>query len=1614
MKRILSTILLCVTSLCAVAQEDVTLFFLNDGTFKGFYDEEIDSIAYSHFDLDSVWHSDAVVQDVWLADSVVRIPIEKIDSICHKVPEPVYKSNVIRIDDSYSDYITSVDGLNITFSPSLPENMRPHIGDVIVYEGTSDLFPEGFVGKVTAEGNEVVCEPADIPDIYDKFVFFGRYVIVNKNGEGDSECSIRRVHRRSSDATPQRSTKDDEDYGIDNWRMGDGETGDIELDPIKKAFKFEIKKFHSAIKIETKITPVISIEYAYDLYALNPMLFYKRVLTLNYENKYLGVVSFSYDPKEGLFKDTIIWNEKLSKPDWKEIDLNDYLPDENDDDNCQSFYLFNKEIPIPDFPLLKVGFGVGFFWEPKIEADLSIGAVTKGSVQKTFIYRLDKDHWGRLSDDWKDYLLPWRSSNMKYLELGEKSYFDGPKSSETEFFFEGSGKLSLWAGIIGSFSISCGVNKNLEVKEEAKLRIGPYCEGEIKANFADGWADRSNYTLLKDSKVKAGVKIGLDLDFSAKVKWTKMGIDVGTNWNQLSWTPKELLWERKTYFLPEFEAPEYSIRGNSLNCSSKVSRFTLPNSIGFALFDENGKEIARKYQKDKYKNYEADNPYIMYETFDNLDFVNHRYTISPTTRLFGIKGLGLDMPDKYQTTVLCPDSRHPHLIDLGLSSGTKWLCSNLYADAPDEAGGYYQWGKPYMVHAYTDLTYRAPNFTMANYQSSEYDAATANLGQEYCTPTMSQFIELHDNCRMDYKYSSWGNNVLGVFLKGKNGNNLYLPFSGFKSGVKVNNNSEGWFLSSDAVDSNNNLLRKAIVLKNDDVIWKSNDAMAYGHSVRPVSASSDGLVIEPQQLDYEVYVGQKVGQSVTITNNGSVPVTVTVAQTAAPFQVDEASLGTFTVKPKELHSVLVYFSPTEEIEYTSVLTLSYGKDNACVVSKVPLKGKGINAGTITPGTAIDLGLPSGTLWASCNLGATNPEDYGNYYAWGETEEKDYYYWDNYMCEDAECGTTKDPIYIWNGNKLYADIAGSKFDVATSKWGPSWQMPSSTQMDELLNECIWTWCDGDKTKYNGTNIKGYIISSKVNNNKIFLPAAGNYYKDELLYENESCLYWSSSQFDGSAFEGENYYSNSNSAIGMDYNNKATYTDLRYYGQTIRPVMNVQKTPVQTETITIPGTNINFKMVAVEGGKFWMGLDDNEPGVTWAEKPRHQVELSDFAIGETEVTAELYEAVTNKYSYLTSGKHPAQVNAGDALEFIAMLNALTGRNFRLPTEAEWEYAATGGKYSNGYKYAGSDDINEVAWYAGNSREEYDYILRPVAQKKPNELGLYDMSGNLQEWCKDYYPYDYSSITSTVNPCNLRSTWEWEKDLRITRGGSRSNRDVDCIVKKRNFDWIGNIYGNGFRLVLTNETIPSNYPCPDSQHPHMIDLGLPSGTKWACCNVGATKPEEYGGYYAWGETEEKDDYSWDSYFHYDSTTKEPRDLGPSICGTEYDAAHKIWGEGWQMPSNEQVEELFEYCTHDVFCLNGIIGKIFLGPNYNIVFIPFAGRYSGTKNESSYYNNNTGSYWSGTPDSNNREACELYIYSDGGPSTWYRNCGLSIRPIVNSNADASMDYGVGSLNHF
>lgn len=203
-----------------------------------------------------------------------------------------------------------------------------------------------------------------------------------------------------------------------------------------------------------------------------------------------------------------------------------------------------------------------------------------------------------------------------------------------------------------------------------------------------------------------------------------------------------------------------------------------------------------------------------------------------------------------------------------------------------------------------------------------------------------------------------------------------------------------------------------------------------------------------------------------------------------------------------------------------------------------------------------------------------------------------------------------------------------------------------------------------------------------------------------------------------------------------------------------------------------------------------------------------------------------------------------------------------------------------------------------------------------------------------------------------------------------------------------------------VTPGGSLPSYLSCPDDHHPHLIDLGLPSGTKWACCNVGATTPEGYGGYYAWGETEEKDyyDYKGSNYTHWDGSSNNCHDLGSNIAGTQYDVAHIKWGGSWKMPSYDQQTELRDNCSSEWTTVNGINGRIFTGSNGGSIFLPAAGY---RWNDYLLNAGSHGYYWSSTESPLGTDAYELCIYSDNANLSYhYLNFGKSVRPVVSGSS--------------
>ena len=519
-----------------------------------------------------------------------------------------------------------------------------------------------------------------------------------------------------------------------------------------------------------------------------------------------------------------------------------------------------------------------------------------------------------------------------------------------------------------------------------------------------------------------------------------------------------------------------------------------------------------------------------------------------------------------------------------------------------------------------------------------------------------------------------------------------------------------------------------------------------------------------------------------------------------------------------------------------------------------------------PAEAVDLGLPSGLKWASCNMGASKPEDSGSYFAWGETEEKDVYNWQTYVHCDGSDETVHD---------LGSVICATQYDVVSDKWSDKWRMPTKEEYQELIDNCTseWTQLDGiDGLKFTGAN-----------GNSIFLPAAGDFWDDGIMDELQHGHYWSGSTDSGSSVNAFDLSFGSNS-VNLNLDNRSRGFSIRpvlveyallvlsteavsmevYTSETVEitdgngeyscssedpsmvtvnlegttltlsalkvgetKVLVTDLTTQQTISIAVTVTptflpsdgivtvnGVTFKMVRVPGDTFMMGGTNDQGFDTRSnEYPIHSVTLSDFAIGETEVTQALWQAVmglgmtpssdTNSQwtdFYGLGDEYPAYyISWDDCQAFIKKLNELTGMSFRLPTEAEWEYAARGGNGSGAYRYAGSNTLADVAWFGDNSyslgSNHPDYGTHAVGTKAPNALGLYDMSGNVWEWCQDWFDDSYYASSTDTNPAGPESG-----SSRVIRGGSWYNYAGYCRVAYRNYFYpSGRYFNNGLRLAF-----------------------------------------------------------------------------------------------------------------------------------------------------------------------------------------------------------------------
>ena len=474
-------------------------------------------------------------------------------------------------------------------------------------------------------------------------------------------------------------------------------------------------------------------------------------------------------------------------------------------------------------------------------------------------------------------------------------------------------------------------------------------------------------------------------------------------------------------------------------------------------------------------------------------------------------------------------------VDLGLPSGLLWATCNVGADSPEDYGDYFAWGETTPKDTYDWSTYQYCNGsynTLTKYcNNSSYgyngfmdnlttllpedDAATVNWGSGWRMPTQAEFQELIDHTTVTWTTQ---NDVNGRLFTASNGNSLFLPAAGYRNSSSLYYaGSYGSYWSSSLYTGYP--YHAWFFFFDSDDYYMIDYYRYYGLSVRPVrsGAQSTSFVIDATANPVEGGV---------VSGGGSYQVGTECMLTAT---ANEGYTFTNWTENDEVISTDATYTFIVNANRTMVANFSY------------------NGGGNTH-AYVDLGLPSGLLWATCNIGADNPEDYGDYFAWGETQPKDIYNWSTYQYANGtslqDSQLTKycnNSSYGYNGFMDNLTTLLPEDDAATANWGGGWRMPTKEEWEELYNNTTCTW-----TTQNGINGRLFTAS---NGNSLFLPAAGYRYSGSLNGAGSLGRYWSSSLYTDDPYTA--WYFNFGSY------NYFMNIDFRYFGFAVRPVCSLRQ-------------------------------------------------------------------------------------------------------------------------------------------------------------------------------------------------------------------------------------------------------------------------------------------------------------------------------------------------------------------------------------------------------------------------------------------------------------------------
>ena len=1098
-------------------------------------------------------------------------------------------------------------------------------------------------------------------------------------------------------------------------------------------------------------------------------------------------------------------------------------------------------------------------------------------------------------------------------------------------------------------------------------------------------------------------------------------------------------------------------------------------------------------------------------------------------------------------------------VDLGLSSRTLWATCNIGATSPEDFGDYFAWGETEPKEVYSWETYKwceGSQYSLTKYSSDiafgmadgkteldpQDDAAFVHCGPSCRMPNEDQIYELQNSC--SWKWTQM-NGVTGYLTTGRNGNTIFLPAAGQMRGSSHASAGYGYYWSRQNVSSDDQYLAKGLRFSSTDWTGFTGTQRCYGWTVRAVRVSQGDVFIEQKSLDLGgVPIGETRTGELNIINCTDETMTMT-ATVNEPFSFEQgngsATSVTIEVPANSCTPLTVMLTATTLGRFDGNVTIRHQAFNNGQ-KVIPVHALAFSPDFLQR-DCVDLGLPSGTLWATRDIGAESPLERGDKFEWGWT----------FPSSGAEMMSAGSDITIVedlteNRDYLYDNTSDLSTwnDAAYVNWGPAWRMPSSTQISELIGYCTCykVFIDG---------VFGRLVVGP-NGNAMFMPANGYYWSRTYCSTDYAYgLVLESQNLDWNIFWGPIFYSHYVRAVRLSSNafhvepqnidfggvpvgetRTSQLTITNCTNETIGLRINADEPflmlkggeGVANTTIEIPGNQyviIAVEFTATTPGQFdgnitiqsMMSQDekavipvharaynDDFPDYDYVDLglPSHTLwaamnvgasnpeEFGDyFAWGET-APKETYSWETYKWcngSATTLTKYNTKSSFGtvdnktelEVEDDAAYVN--WGPDWRMPTgdqiqelldNCSWQWTTENGVSgqlvtgpngntmflpASGYllNQSSANDIGMSGrywsstlcsntprssfclrfepenWFKSENFRSNGMTIRAVRASSAVTPKLYiePQSLDLGEVAIGETRMGELTIVNNFNqPKTLTATAE-EPFLFVQEEDTTSSLDVTVPGKSRVTvkvmftattpgEFNSNVTFRNPSLTGGESVIPVHALVISTEK--WIDLGLPSGTLWATMNVGANHPEEYGDYFAWGETEPKEVYTWGTYKwckgNGDTLTKYCTDSdygtvdGKTLLDPQDDAAFVNWGPEWRIPSMDQIYELRRYCSSVRTEINGVKGRLLTGPNGNTIFLPGTGHFGSSSGDYS------GDYWS--RNSNNRYAEGLW--TDGGYNSWgtfsdFRYEGHTIRAVRAPEADfyieqQSLDLGI------